>query len=99
MKLETIESRRIKARLAMTYKIINGLVILNPNLLPKLKNSRPIRECNFAKVGHENQLLEQTSRLKVIGNTFFFSIKKIWNETITPQQAKAPSIEAFKQHF
>ena len=83
----------------MTYKIINGNVILEPNLLPKVKKSRPLRECNFANVGIDNQLLEPSSELHVTKRTFFYSVPMIWNQTVTPKQAQAPCTDAFKNHF
>ena len=99
LNFDTLENRRKQARLAMAYKIINGDVILDPNLLPKFKYSRPMRQCNSVKVGKENQLVETNSELKITGYTFFYSVPKIWNVTITAKQAKAPSVDAFKKHF
>ena len=83
----------------MAYKILNGLVILEPKSLPKFTNKRIQRGCNFAKVGIENQLFEPQARLKSNQKTFFYSIPKIWNQKVTPEQAKAPSVDSFKQHF
>ena len=99
LNLDTLESRRNQARLSMAYKIINGCVILDPDLLPKFNKCRPMRQCNSVKVGKEFQLIEPSPELKITGYTFFLSIPKIWNETISPEQAKAPSAEAFKKHF
>ena len=64
--METLEERRTQARLNMAYKIINGLVILEPKSLPKFTSKRMQRGCNFAKVGIENQLLEPQARLNSI---------------------------------
>ena len=97
LNFDTLEERRTKAKLLMAYKIINGHVILEPNMLPK--NQRPMRECNAANVGKENQLIESSGRLQVIENTFFYFIPKIWNQRVTPAQAKAPSIDAFKANI
>ena len=83
----------------MAYKIINGHVILEPNMMPKLNLKRPIRECNEAKVGLKNQLMEPQSRLDITKNTFFYATPKLWNENVTPSQAAAPSADAFKAHF
>ena len=83
----------------MAYKIINGHVILERNLLPKNDYYNPTRKCNAANVGEENQLKEKNSKLKVTGHTFFYSIPKLWNQNVTPEQAKAPSVEAFQRHF
>ena len=82
----------------MAYKIINGYVILEPSMLPKINLQRP-RQCNEAKVGTINQLKEPQLRLDVVKSTFFFSTPKLWNMNVTPSQAKAPSMEAFKGHF
>ena len=43
--------------------------------------------------------MEPISKLKVTGHTFFYSIPEMWNQFITPKQAKAPSVEAFQRHF
>ena len=83
----------------MAYKILNGYVILDQNLLPKFRNYGPTRQCNTANVGFRNQLVEPTSRLKVTEHTFFYSVQKSWNQTVFPKQANAPSVEAFKSHF
>ena len=56
----------------MAYKIINGHLILEPNMMPKFQNQRPQRECNGVKVGSNNKLFEPQSRLEVIGSTFFY---------------------------
>ena len=97
--METLDERRKQARLSMAYKIINGQVILEPSLLPKFMNKRLLRGCNITNVGIENQLVEPESRLQIQGKTFFYSIPKIWNEKVTPTQARAPSVDAFKQYF
>ena len=99
LQMETLEERRIQSRLSMAYKILNGHVILEPNMLPKFNSKRTQRKCNFSKVGIDYQLIEKQSRLETTGKTFFFSIPKIWNQKVTPAQARAPSIDAFKQHF
>ena len=96
---DTLEERRSRARLIMAYKIINGHVILEPNMMPKLNLKRPIRECNEAKVGLKNQLMEPQSRLDITKNTFFYATPKLWNDNVTPSQAAAPSADAFKAHF
>ena len=82
----------------MAYKIINGQVILEPELLPKAEYKRPTRQCNEARVGVKHELLEPRSRLDVTGCTFFYATPILWNN-MPEKQAKAPSIEAFKTHF
>ena len=96
---ETLEKRREESQLTMAYKILNGLVILNPDTLPKKVQNRPSRKCNEAFVGHEHQLEEPKSRLETTKNTFFYKVPSLWNGKVTAEQAKAPSIESFKTHF
>ena len=98
LQMSTLEERRNQARLNMAYKIINGHVILEPNMLPKV-NKQKQRECNIPNVGIDNQLLEPPPKLKITDKTFFNSIPKIWNDRVKPSQAKAPSVDAFKEHF
>ena len=96
---DTLEERRDQARLNMAYKILNGQVILEDNMLPKMSYKRPSRFCNALKVGVENQLVEPQPRLKVVGKTFFFNVPALWNERVTPEQAKSPSVDSFKAYF
>ena len=98
LQLETLEERRVKARLIMVYKILNGHVILDSEMLPKFKNDKP-RQCNFPTVGRKNQLIEPPIGLHVTKSTFFYSIQKIWNSKVTKAQAEAPSIDAFKNYM
>ena len=83
----------------MAFKIINGYVILDSRTLPKFKNHGPLRQCNSAYVGTKNQLEEPVSRLKITGNTFFYSVPLLWNTTVSPSQAEAPSVDSFKRYF
>jgi len=101
LNLESFEERRHKARLTMAYKIINNKIILGPEYLPKstTQKQRPQRTCNMTKVGAENHLIEPKARLQVTESTFFYNTPKLWNETITEIQAKAPSVDSFKKHF
>ena len=96
---DTIEERRNQTRLIMAYKIVNGHVILDSEMLPKMQYQRPTRICNETKVGYENQLVEPTSTLDVAKTTFFFATPNIWNNCVSSLQAEAPSVDAFKQHF
>ena len=68
-------------------------------MLPKFTNKRTQRGCNITNVGIENQVIEPQSRLQNTGKTYFFSIPKLWNQKVTPAQARAPSVDAFKKHF
>ena len=82
----------------MAYKIINRHVILEPDLLPKAKYKRPMRQCNEATVGVKHELVEPRSRLDVTGCTFFYTTPNLWNK-MAEKQATAPSIDSFKSYF
>ena len=99
LQMETLKERRTKARLSMAYKILNGHVILESNLLPKVRIKPTQRKCNAPNVGIKNELVEPSARLQATEKTFFYSIQKIWNQRVSPAQANAPSVEAFRGHF
>ena len=99
LELDSIEERRNQAKLTMAYKIINEHLILDPTMLPKENFQRPLRQCNSTRVGAENQLFEKQSQLKGIEKTFFFSVPKLWNDRVTPSQAKDANVDAFKRYF
>ena len=61
----------------MAFKILNHQVILEPNMLPKIRYQRPERNCKGIKVGTSNQLFEPQARLDTAETTFFYSTKKI----------------------
>ena len=79
----------------MAYKILSGNSILESSMLPKTQFQRPTRQC----YGFKNQLMEPQPRLDVTASTFFLETPRIWNNSVTPKQANAPSVEAFKSHF
>ena len=83
----------------MAYKIINGHVILDPKTMPNLEYQHLSRKCNESKVGYHNQLVEPPCTIEVAQKTFFFATPKLWNDSVSPLQANAPSVDAFKQHF
>ena len=97
--METLQERRLQARLCMAFKILNEHVILEAGMLPKYKIKPTQRQCNSTNVGFENQLIEPQPQFHASGETFFYSIQKTWNERVTPSQARAPSVDAFRQHF
>ena len=99
LQMETLQERRLQARLSMAFKIIKGHVILEADMLPKYKTKPTQRQCNSTNVGFDNQLIEPQPQLLSSGKTFFYSIQKFWNERVTPSQARAPSVDAFRQHF
>ena len=92
---ESLESRRNQARLIMAYKILNKQVILESELLPKNNISHETRKNNY----QENLLKERFSRLDSAQKTFFYAVPKLWNKSITPAQAKARTVDAFKKYF
>ena len=96
---DTLETRRSHIKLSMAYKILNNQVILPPKLLPRVSINRVPRTCNQPKVGFENQLVEPQAKLLTTGKTFFFAAPRLWNKTISQEQANAPSSDAFKKHF
>ena len=82
----------------MAFKIINGYVILESDMLPKSKSKQPFRKCKGIKFP-EYQLIETFSTIDNAQSTFFYAIPKLWNETVTEALANAPSIDAFKNHL
>ena len=95
----TLEERRKHAKLSMVYKILNSHVKLPSNTLPRVKNTRSPRSCNQVYVGLKNQLVERKSSLIPTRETFYYSAPTLWNNMVSPEQAVAPSIDAFKEHF
>ena len=81
------------------YKILNNQVIIPPETLPRFNNIRPSRRCAEPHVGVQHQLVEPLGRTDITSSTFFFSAPKLWNDCVTPVQANAPSLDAFKNHF
>ena len=96
---ETLEERRIRAKLTTAYKILNGHLILPADLLPKENKTRQTRQCNAVRVGTKHKLLEPHARLDTTANTFFYSVPQLWNNLVHPAQADSPSIDSFKNHF
>ena len=96
---DSLEKRREQARLTMAFKILNGDLILDPSLMPKMKFQRPVRHCTEVKVGFANQLVETEPKLDVTKSTFFYATPKLWNDTVTPMQANAPNVDSFKRKF
>ena len=90
---ESLETKRNQAR--MTYKILNNNVILTPDCLPKNKSGRPTRKI----IDQEYLLEEKYSRIYEIQKTFFYSVPKLWNNTVSAKQAKAPNVDNFKKYF
>ena len=83
----------------MVYKILNNHVILPPTSLPRTNMKTLKRKCTEPHVGFQNQLLERLARMNNVSKTFFYSASKIWNARVSPSQAVAPSVEAFKSYF
>ena len=89
----------MKSRVIMAFKILNNHTILESNMLPKITNQRPERNCKGVKLGVANQLLERQPRLDVSSSTFFYATPIIWNSIITPSHANSKNVEAFKNYF
>ena len=97
---DSLETRRNNAKLSMVYKILNNQIILPSSTLPRAVHNRTPRNCNQPKVGSINQLFEPHSRLATTGKTFFYSAPSLWNNNnVTPEQATAPSSDAFKKRI
>ena len=77
----------------MAYKIINGHVILEPELLPKKEFIHKTRKEN------KGQLEVPFSKIDNAKKTFFYVVPTLWNTLISEEQANAPSIEAFKNRL
>ena len=92
---ESLETRRNQARMTMAYKILNNHVILTPDYLPKNRSGRPTRKI----IDQEYLLEEKYSRIYEIQKTFFYSVPKLWNNTVSAKQAKAPNVDNFKKYF
>ena len=95
---DTLEERRDSAKLCMAFKILNGGVILPPDVLPRAVSCRA-RSCNEPNVGEVNKLHEPRARLITTGRTFVYSAPRLWNEKVTPAQANAKTLESFKDYF
>ena len=67
--------------------------------MPRAEFQQPTRKCNDVKVGFQNQLAEPSSLIEVAQKTFFFATPKLWNNSVSPMQANAPSVDAFKHNF
>ena len=95
---KSLEERRNHARLIMAYKILNGNVILESEMLPKSNSKQPSRKCKGVKFP-ECELIEPFSKLDNVQTTFFYAVPKLWNKTVTEALAKAPSTDAFKNNL
>ena len=71
---ETLENRRLYADLVLCYKIIHGLVSINPDSIFILNNS------SFNTRGHKFKLGIQHSNCNLRHNFFSIRIVPIWNE-------------------
>lgn len=95
---DTLEDRRDRAKLCMAFKILNGAVILPPDVLPRATSSRA-RSCNEPNVGAANKLYVPRARLLTTNRTFYYSAPRLWNEKVTSAQANAKTLESFKDYF
>ncbi len=83
---ETLEQRRLKARVVMGYRIIHGLVKIPDNQL--VPSSAPTR-------GHNWKLRQISVRTNYYKSTFFPSLIPLWN-SLPSTVASAAELEDFK---
>ena len=95
----SLEHRRMQARLTMAFKIINNKIILESDQLPKTNCWRPERKCNSVKVGLQNQLIEPQARLDIVKSTFFYATPHLWNNNVSPIQARSSNVDNFRKFF
>jgi hypothetical protein len=91
LKMETLESRRLRQDLLLAYKILFGLVDTNPQDFFTIANS------GHDTRGHKYKLLTSHSRFDV--RKYFFSerVISVWNNLVAIE-ADFANLQAFK-HF
>ena len=87
LKWETLEQRRLKARVTMGYRIVHGLVMIPANqLVPALDITR----------GHDRKYQQISARTNYYKGTFFPSFIPLWN-SLPQSVASATTLEGFKK--
>lgn len=89
LNLQPLSDRRVAARAMMMYKIVNGLVDLQPQDGTLKPNPRPSR-------GQPGKILVPYTRTDTFRHSFFPSAIRTWN-AIPPSAFSADSPEAFKR--
>ena len=89
---ESLENRRKKFRIALTYKILNGHVAIPPDKY-FTRNEKSTRGC-----AHSKKLQERGSKCDYLNATFFRASPSLWNG-LPPKIAEAPSIMACKANL
>ena len=89
---ESLESRRAKFRLSMTYRIVHGLVAIPLDRYLQLI-PRKTRECS-----HSFKLHEFRPTTDYQAASFFFQAPHLWN-ALPVHLAEAPSLPAFKSRL
>ena len=96
MEWESLEDRRTKSRLSMTYKILHDYVdipkfqFFSPLPPPARVTRRTQQVCR-----HTLGLRERDSAIDYVQASFFYSVPSIWNK-LPPCVAEAPSLTSFK---
>lgn len=95
LNLESLEQRRLKADLAMYYKIINNLTCIDSKLVfafkqPSLRTNR--------LTSHRFALQKPTKSLQTLSNSFFYRAIDVWNG-LPDDVFSANSLPTFKSHI
>jgi len=88
LNLESLELRRLKADLILTYKIIFGLVDLHAEKFFKLHLDNTTR-------GHEFKIIPEHSVIDIRKHFITQRISQVWNE-LPPKIVNFVSLQAFK---
>lgn len=84
---ETLEQRRLKARVVMGYRIVHGLVRIPDNqLIPTVVNTR----------GHKEKFLRIPAKTNYYKYSFFPSLVPLWN-SLPPTAVSADDLDEFKE--
>ena len=89
---ESLEARRTKYRLALTYRIVHGIVSI-PLDRYYHQARRQTRTCN-----HSHKLIEPHTRIDYLAASFFYQSPLFWN-ALPAKMAEAPSLAAFKSRL
>lgn len=88
LNMESLELRRLKADLVMTYKIIFGLVDVNCQSFFTLRNNSITR-------GHDYKLAVENFKLNCRKNFFSIRVANVWNSL--PENVNFDHLKSFKR--
>ena len=99
LKWESLQDRRTKSKMCMTYKILNDEVDIPQSKYfspkPKPRSGRVTRSSVKDQSKHSLGLRESDSTVDYVKATFFHSVQPYWNEL--PQSiAEAPTLASFR---